>query len=202
MTTMLATKLCMKLQPIKVRIHLYVSQFSLTMCCAISYCLAVHTCTHVVQASHAFYCVVVYWCLFFSLTATPAPCLVTCCPNPLHSLPLLCQVELTALILAALRGHVEVADVLLREGANVTLQDEVCMVYAMYLSSVVVPVLQLKVQEGHTALLPLVPAPLKIFPPRLHAHACLSNSPRGKQLREHQTASCSVVQDPPCLHQA
>ena len=40
---------------------------------------------------------------------------------------------------AAEEGHPEVAEILLREGADVTVQDEVCILCAVCLSSAVVP---------------------------------------------------------------
>ena len=40
---------------------------------------------------------------------------------------------------AAQEGHSEVAEILLREGADVTVQDEVCILCATCLSSAVVP---------------------------------------------------------------
>ena len=41
--------------------------------------------------------------------------------------------------MAAQGGHSEVAEILLREGADVTVQDEVCILCAACLSSAVVP---------------------------------------------------------------
>ena len=42
-------------------------------------------------------------------------------------------------MVAALEGHSEVAEILLREGADVTVQNEVCILCAACLSSAIVP---------------------------------------------------------------